>query len=706
MKIKEIYIRKFGKLIDYKLSFSDGMNVVFGNNEAGKTTIFNFILAMLYGFSNTRGKGISDSARKKYMTWGENRIGGTMTVEHNGTTYVIDRVFGKTKAGDSLELTNLTLGETINLPNGKEVGEYLFDLDEKSFRGTCFIGQLSKDDVCDNDSVKTKLSNLSSAGDAEYSFDDVFGRLKNASLEIIRKTSTGKIYPLEIKKNELESRNRTIESELRHISLIDDENKALEDKRSALSSKALELEATIIAAKKHSKAKEYKNAVANNAKIETLRAEYERSAEAITRKGLVADRDYVNGINSLMKKCEDARTKCEYEENALENEKKTLEMLVDTKRVKKKNASVLPLALGGVVIVLAAVLLYFVLKSIVISGIAFGVGVVLVVCAFFAGNNNEAENHAKKDVIIAQTTRVDALSERVEQLKKELATCYGEFAAKFLQFFEYEDLTNAQENINNLALMIDRSFEAKIRYDAVSATEVSQEVLEQMRSAIDEGELRADFVSVNISELEAQRAMIANEITSIEKTLLVNKERAKGRAGLQTELEDNLSAIAEINEKINFYQYAGECLELAKQGVENAQAEMQKQFAPDVSKRVSEILSDITCGKYEQMTINNNLNTMVVDAESGAAYDDGYMSAGTLDQIYLALRLAIIKLIFAEREYPVICMDDALLSFDYSRMEKACRYISGTLAEKAQVLFFTCRDTEKACFSGANLINV
>ncbi len=705
MRIKELYIRRFGKLKDYKLTLTDGMNVIYGNNEAGKTTIFNFILAILYGFSNTRGKGIADSARKKYMTWGENKIGGTMTVEHNGITYVIDRVFGKTKAGDALQFTNLTIGEQVLLPNDREVGEYLFDLDEKSFKGTCFITQLSKDDVCDNDSVKTKLANLSSVGDAEYSFDDVFGRLKSASLEITRKTSTGKIYPLENMKNELENKNRIIENELHRISLIDDENKELESKSIAFSAKASEVETMIVVARNHSKAQEYKKAVENNAKIEALHAEYESAAEAITHNGFVVDRDYVKDLNLLMKKCDDAKAKLEYEERSLESEKKTLEVLANAKQ-DKKGASALVLALSGVVIALIAVLLYFVLKSLVVSSIAFGVGVVLVVCAFFTGNKNEAERNTKRDVAFAQMTKIDAISERVARLKDECRFCDDEFKSRYLLFFENDEPVNASDNISALSTMLDRYIESKIRYDAVRNSAVSQETLEQMRSGINDNELSDELDSINLSELEAQRAMIANEITSIEKALLVNKERARNKGKLQTELENNLTVINDANEKILSYEYARDCLELAKQGLENAQAQMQKQFAPDVSMMVSEILKEITCGKYEQMTLNSNLRTMIVDNESGAAREDSYMSAGTLDQIYLALRLAIIKLIFSDKEYPVICMDDALLSFDLSRMEKASKYIEETLSQKAQVLFFTCRDTERSCFINANLLNV
>ena len=703
MKIKELYIRSFGKLKEYKLSLSDGLNVLFGNNEAGKTTIFNFILAMLYGFSNTRGKGIADSARKKYMTWGENKIGGTMTVEYNGVTYVIDRTFGKTKSGDSLSLTNLTIGEQINLPGGKEVGEYFFDLDEKSFKGTCFIGQLSREDVCDNDSVRTKLSNLSSVGDAEYSFDDVFGRLKSASLEITRNTATGKKYPLEIKKNELESRNRTIESELRQISLIDDENREFDEKRTALLSKLSVTESRIDGAKAKQKALEYKKAFENNKRVEEANAQYKKSTDSITRKGFTADRGYVDTLNSLIKRRDDARLKYEYEVELLENEKKALEIAASSKSEKKKTVMISHL-IGT--IILAGLFAAALVLNIISLAIMFGIGTI-VSCVLLVYSVVNKKRLQSKDIELAtQWGRISSVTAQVDRLESEYIQCDEQFYSKFLLFFEREQINDAQENINALSAMVNRCVESKIRYDAIVSSAVSQQELAQMREGIDESCLNGELVAVDVAELETQRAMIANEISPIEKTLLVNKERVKGKGKLEAELENNLSEIAEIAEKINAYKYAGECLELAKQGLEKAQAQMQQQFAPDVSRLVSEILGQLTCGKYSQMTLNNSLKAMIVDNESGAAYDDDYMSAGTLDQIYLALRLAMVELIFSDKEYPIICMDDALLNFDSSRMEKAAEYISTTLSKKAQVIFFTCRNTEKGCFSDSNLIDV
>lgn len=706
MKINELYIRKFGKLKEYRLNLSDGTNVIFGANEAGKTTIFNFILAMLYGLSNSRGKDLSDNVRRKYITWGENKIGGTMTLEHNGVTYVIDRTFGKTKAGDSLELTNLTLGESVSLPSGKEVGEYLFDLDEKSFKGTCFIGQLAKDDVCNNDSIKTKLSNLSGTGDADYSFDDVFGRLKNASLEIIRKTSTGKIHPLEVRRGELEDRNRAVALELDRLNSIDSENNALENDIKALSASLSETEGAIIKANSYKRAERYKKALENNMRIDELRLAAQNSCEQITRKGFTADREYIDRLNLLIKKREDAETKFKNEEAILEAERKSADAPPPSKPEQKK-ASLVPFVVVSALLAVIAVVLCFVLESLVVPGVVFCAATIVFVCGCLViSNKNKSYIESEKAETLAQKARLDTIAERVKQLENECAICNDEFCEQFLLFFESDQLQNAQSSISNLSSMLDKCVEAKIRYDAAKSSEISQQALDEMREGIDDADLTICPQELDAEKLEADKRSMLNEISSKEKTLLVNKERARAKGKLQTELETNLAEITEINDKIKAYEYKKECLELAKQGLENAQAQLQMQFSPEVNRLVSDIIAQITDGKYKQMILNSELQTMVVDNESGAAHEDGFMSAGTLDQIYLALRFAMINLIFADRECPIICMDDALLNFDPTRMSKAAEYISTVLSQRAQVLFFTCRDTEKECFSGANQISI
>ncbi|MFM1533978.1 ATP-binding protein, partial [Helcococcus ovis] len=73
--IKEIYINNFGKFNNYSLKLNNGINIIYGKNESGKTTILNFILMVLYG-ANSKSNDISQNIRKKYTPWNNSQMKG------------------------------------------------------------------------------------------------------------------------------------------------------------------------------------------------------------------------------------------------------------------------------------------------------------------------------------------------------------------------------------------------------------------------------------------------------------------------------------------------------------------------------------------------------------------------------------------------------------------------------------------------------
>ena len=707
MKIKELYIRSFGKLKDYRLSLNDGMNVVFGNNEAGKTTLFSFILAMLYGFSNTRGKGAEESARKKYMTWGENSVGGTMTVEHNGITYVVERSFGRTKAGDNLTFTNLALGEKVALPSGKEVGEYLLDLDERAFKGTCFIGQLNKGDVCGNDSVKTKLSNLSSTGDVDYSFDVVFKRLKNISAEITRKTSTGRIYPLELERQALVSESREIVAELSVINDIAGQNDILESERKAFEKELEQLQLKIKNAKGAESTRKYRDALQRNRSIEKNLEDVQEKRRAITNKGFVADREYIETLRALRSDCELLEKECAYAAESADKLRENYERLQNAPKQVEKGGftakwAVIVAAIVAVIGVVAGVALFALVSA--VAGIAcFVACLLLAVCIGLAFKGKTIVDNSEE--IGRAKAELDRGVERLSDIENSCKMAEKNFNKQYLLFFD-EVNADFEADIKSLRIRLDEYSAAQSRYDAVKDMTVSAQQLEQLRADADESMLDdAELQQVNVAVLEARKDAVALEIARADKKIALNNERAKSRGALENKLAANQSRIVEIDESIRKYEYAKDCAEFAKQGLENAQASMQRQFSPDVSRLVSEILGRITDGRYDKISLDSKLETFVID-ETGAARENGYMSAGTVDQIYLSLRLAMIRLIFADGDYPVVCMDDALMNFDNDRMKRAAEYISDEFSKTAQVIFFTCHEAEASCLGGSDLIRL
>ena len=95
MKINKIKINSFGKLRNKEIEFKNGINILYGENESGKSTIMNFIKNTLYGISkNKKGKEISDY--DKYKPWGKEEFSGKLeyTLDNN-EKYEIYRDFNK-----------------------------------------------------------------------------------------------------------------------------------------------------------------------------------------------------------------------------------------------------------------------------------------------------------------------------------------------------------------------------------------------------------------------------------------------------------------------------------------------------------------------------------------------------------------------------------------------------------------------------------
>ena len=134
MKIIEINIKHFGKLKDFVLKPGDGVNIVHGKNESGKSTIMAFIKAMFYGLE-------SGEKRMQYEPWSGGQPAGSIEFEHNGSTYFLNRTFGESKGFDRISLFDKTKGENVPLSPGQEPGMLVLGINIKTFVSSVFIGQ-------------------------------------------------------------------------------------------------------------------------------------------------------------------------------------------------------------------------------------------------------------------------------------------------------------------------------------------------------------------------------------------------------------------------------------------------------------------------------------------------------------------------------------------------------------------------------------
>lgn len=190
MIIKKVNIIAFGGLKDKIISFDNGMNIIYGENEAGKSTIQAFIKIWLYGMSNYKGKDYKQNERLKYMPTTGETISGELYVEFKSKDYIIRRTFGKSKKEDTSLVIDAITGEEVNYISKEEPGKYFFNINRATFINTLFIGQLGVEVRKDKEEeIIDKIANSIGIDDGQVSVDVAIVKLNKykKSISNVRK---------------------------------------------------------------------------------------------------------------------------------------------------------------------------------------------------------------------------------------------------------------------------------------------------------------------------------------------------------------------------------------------------------------------------------------------------------------------------------------------------------------------------------------
>lgn len=206
----------FGKFQNYSLELGPGFNLVFGNNEEGKSTIMAFIQMMFYGY-NGRSRDLSKHLRNKYRPWNGSEMKGHIIFQANEEEYRLERTFGQSNSTDLVNLWNETTGQAIRLNSQKDVGVDFLGLGEEAFARSVFIrqGGTNIQGSSRSDEITNRLSNLVTTGSEEVSYQAAADRLEEAMSLLVSKNKKKGIL---VKKERelallLEARQQALEDE-------------------------------------------------------------------------------------------------------------------------------------------------------------------------------------------------------------------------------------------------------------------------------------------------------------------------------------------------------------------------------------------------------------------------------------------------------------------------------------------------------------
>ncbi len=217
MKIKELKIDAFGKFINKNIQFKKGINIIYGDNETGKSTIHKFIETMLFGI-NPSNKEIFN----KYQPWFSEEYKGQLLMEEGENEYIINRDFNNNISSfnnDEIKDSN---------PNSLEQPGYqLLGVNKEIYKNTLSIGQLkSKTDRELLKEIKNKIENLGKAKDENINIEDVLNRLEEKKEVERYEEIHEKINTLNNEKKEIEEKRGKLKN---LINQILDNKKELKD---------------------------------------------------------------------------------------------------------------------------------------------------------------------------------------------------------------------------------------------------------------------------------------------------------------------------------------------------------------------------------------------------------------------------------------------------------------------------------------------
>ncbi|WP_427339631.1 AAA family ATPase [Caloranaerobacter sp. DY30410] len=314
--------------------------------------------------------------------------------------------------------------------------------------------------------------------------------------------------------------------------------------------------------------------------------------------------------------------------------------------------------------------------------------------------------------------------DNIKKLKKEFLD-YLEYKKHFLLVNEDIKIVNKEINelknrIKEFSLQLNEKFE-KNKVKDIEEFKVSLEKKAEIEKIIQELESKKSLLNSVLGDnnlqylkkkaelnLDFDISKIENkDIKKLEENVKVLVQQIAAKKELSARLEEKIKGLTssvrpmvDIDEEIDrkmklkkYYEEKLEALQLARNTIERISREIHKDFAPKLNKKVGEIISNVTQGRYRDVKVTEELNIMVVDPISKRLVDIESLSGGTIDQLFFAIRFGIIDIIKGDKRLPLI-LDECFIQYDNDRLKNILKFLAKESLNR-QIILFTCHTREK-----------
>lgn len=649
MILEKLYIDGFGKFSDYSLNFSPSIQILYGENEAGKSTIHAFIQAMLYGIpKGASKKEVFFQYRPFSKALG---FGGSLTFSHQGKSYCVQRNFLQ---GGEAHITILPQGEKL-FEGESFLQSVLSPFSLESFKNTVSIRQLKSSTEREMVyELQAMLSNFQESGNVELNPQAALDYLEQEEARLREKMIPDATKRYSGLLGEVKNTHRS-------LSLLEAEEAQSSEEKSlkGLAPKEAMIEATNREETDGEESFEKNSSVVKNCILKEESLELQQKVAEIEE-----TREEWNRLSSLLEK-EGLSNK---EELLLEQEK-MLQYLSHEQEEKE---------LGKSSIFLYPLFCFFALCFAVLTTLSFLYAYTSVALPRFPFFSMGFSAYLYPFFCAFLLFLLLALSQRriftqqqrwVKQEKRE-----------------FEEIL-AKRNISTF-LQFQNSSKEELREEGSSYTQAK--VLQYYNTLLEKwGEKEELEKSLALLEESYQKEKLLWLETSYKEKQKEQREELLRQYGILQNKADLIRPSLEENEKL---QEKREAILEAKERIGQIAGEIRKSFAFHLNEDCGKALSEITGGRYDSLWIDEQLH-IYVNAKEGF-FPLEQASTGTIDQLYLALRLSMALLLQREnRDLLPLLFDDSFAMYDEKRLAASIGYLKK--AYPAQILLFTCHHREE-----------
>ena len=753
MIIEKIDIRSFGLLKDMVLEFSPTVNVIEGQNEAGKSTIAAFIKYMLFGFDTVENDEVL-SERKKRINWETGIAEGSMTVRVKDKRYLISRSTTPTVKQDGRpaykEESSIIDVESGATAFGKvPAGEVFFGVTRELFENTAFLGQIG-DSAINEGSVKESIENILFSASEKINNQRAMSKISERMDNLVhRGGSGGVIHDLMQKQETLEAGMARSNEDNKQILAKETELFKIRQERAEAESKLERL---------YDLSSSYNSVMLIDTfdKLHELEEECVRKTDAYnafvaenTRAGYVPTDAYITeigmarrGVNEAYHALAGADDSYSKEKNAI-GITREIEGAIELADEEGGEENILTRALGyvkglakNIALTTAgslgaiAVLVYELIAKGVLAHVAFriiggvlGAGALaLVGYAVFGILKNKknlsaistkfgvstyndlkgkiaviSEARAKRDGMIRSTEDakigLEAAKLNYENAKQELTRV-------IIRWGEEPPTSSLNEFLDRLEAKVATFLEKnRVLLEEKNTIELTVKELRQSLSDKNEIDIRGQvpplkrkaLAHINHDEIITSIAAYKNKIVeldrmiyTVESEIMALKTNSGDPAEYYSKIKNLETQIEELRQKHKAYF-------IAYKAIESASDNLRSEISPRLGEFSTELMGIMTDKKYGSFDVTNGLKVSYL-SDGGEQRTIDFLSGGTRDLAYVAVRMALIDMLYTEK--PPVCLDESFAHQDNVRAKSMMKSLVHLSLEGYQSFIFTCRARE------------